>query len=216
MYVVLYYLLTQLNCETDFVARNEKFQKLLSSVTETALTQSHSGPSSSTPLSVGCLTRDDILSLCVNGQQTVGDLVAQTVGHLGENLVVSRGCVMAASEGLLCGFVYNDMAPAESAVTMGTYGALVHLLPTGGDTGKEFSDPEAIHKLGNKVCQHIVGMNPEVTKLGSKGVTDAGKALLSQEYLLDQSLTVGDLLEKNRVTVTKFVRYALGENATEN
>ena len=207
------YLLTQLNCETDFVARNEKFQTLLSSVTETALTTlSHGGPPSSIPLSVGCLTRDDILPLRINGEQTVGDLVALTVGHLGENLVVSRGCVMAASRGLLCGFVYNNMASAASAVTMGTYGALVHLLPAGGDTGKEFSDPEAVCKLGQKVCQHIVGMNPEVTELESKGVNDAGKALLSQEYLLDQSLTVGELLEKNRATVTKFVRYALGES----
>lgn len=208
-----------MNCETDFVARNEKFQMLLSSVTETALTLScgRGEPPSSTPLSIGCLTGDDILPVRVNGEQTVGDLVAQTVGHLGENLVVSRGCVMAASGGLLCGFVYNNMAPAASAITMGTCGALVHLLPArGDDTGKEFSDPEAVYKLGKNVCQHIVGMNPEVTKLGSKGVNDAGKALLSQEYLLDQSLTVGELLEKNRVTVTKFIRYALGENATEN
>lgn len=201
-----------MNCETDFVARNEKFQSLLSSVTETALSLSTAGPPSDAPLSVGRLTRDDIMPLHVQGEQTVGDLVAQAVGHLGENLVVSRGCVMAASKGLLCGFVYNNMSSAELAVAMGTYGALLHMLP---DTGEEFSDPGSIQILGNRICQHIVGMNPEVVKLGSKGVKDPSKALLNQEYLLNQSMTVGDLLEKNRAKVTKFVRYSLGENTTD-
>ena len=200
-----------MNCETDFVARNEKFQTLLSSVTEAALGLSTAGPSSDTPLSVGRLTRNDIMPLCVQGERTVGDLVAQAVGHLGENLVVSQGCVMAASKGLLCGFVYNNMASTESAVAMGTYGALLHMLP---DAGEEFSNPESIQTLGNRICQHIVGMNPEVVKLGSKGVKDPSKVLLSQEYLLDQSMTVGDLLEKNKAKVTKFVRYSLGESGT--
>lgn len=152
------------------------------------------------------------MPLPVQGEQTMGDLVAQVVGNLGENLVISRGCVMAASRGLLCGFVYNNMAPAESAVAMGTYGALLHMLP---NTGEEFSDPESVQMLGNRLCQHIVGMNPEVVKLGSKGVKDPSKALLSQEYLLDQATTVGDLLEKNKAKVTKFVRYSLGENTTD-
>ena len=202
----------QVNCETDFVARNEKFQSLLSSVTETALGLSTTGPPSTAPLSIGRLTRDDIMPLPVQGEQTVGDLVAQAVGNLGENLVISRGCVMAASRGLLCGFVYNNMAPAESAVAMGTYGALLHMLP---ETGEEFSNPEPILTLGNRICQHIVGMNPEVVKLGSKGVKDPSRALLSQEYMLDQSVTVGDLLEKNKAKVTKFVRYSLGESTTD-
>ena len=207
----------QVNCETDFVARNEKFQSLLSAVTEAALTQSRSGPTSNTPLSIGRLTKDDILPLSVIGGQTVHDLVAQMVGHLGENLVVSRGCVMAASKGLLTGYVYNNIASAELAVTMGTYGALLHMLPAGGgDAGEEFTDPDAIRMLSSKVCQHVIGMNPEVMKLGSNGVNDAGRALLSQEFLLEPSLTVGDLLEKNKVKVTKFVRYALGECTTSS
>ena len=198
------------------MARNEKFQSLLSSVTERTLPLSTSGPPADTPLSVGRLTKDDILPLQVDGERTIGDVVAQTVGHLGENLIVSRGCVMAASSGLLCGFVYNNIAHAESAVAMGTYGALLHMLPAGSNTGEEFTDPESIRVLGRKVCQHIVGMNPEVIKLGSKGVKDSGRALLSQEFLLDPSVMVGDLLEKNRVKVTKFVRYGLGESATVN
>ena len=203
----------QVNCETDFVARNVKFQSLLSSVTETTITLSTGGPPSATPLSVGCLTRDDILPLSVSKDQTVGDLMAQTVGHIGENLIVSRGCVMAASKGILSGFVYNNIASAESAVAMGTYGALLHLLPSDGD---EFADSAAVQALGTKICQHVVGMNPEVIKLGNKGVDDESKALLSQEYLLDQSISVGDLLEKNKVRATKFVRYALGEHTTDN
>lgn len=152
------------------------------------------------------------MPLPVQREQTLGDLVAQAVGNLGENVVVSRGCVMAATKGLLCGFVYNNVASAELAVAMGTYGALLHMLP---DTGEAFSNLESVQTLGNRICQHIVGMNPEVVKLGSKGIEDPSKALLSQEYLLDQSVTVGDLLEKNKAKVTKFVRYSLGENTTD-
>lgn len=206
---------TQVNCETDFVARNETFQTLLSKVTETALTQSQNGPPSNIPLSVGRLTREDIMPLCVDGEQTVGDLVAKAVGHLSENVVVSRGCVMAATKGLLSGFIYNNIASAESAVAMGTYGALLHLLPADSDAD-QFTNSESVQVLGNKICQHVVGMNPTVVKVGSsKGVEDAGNALLSQDYVLDPSLTVGDLVEKNRVKVTKFVRYALGEDTSD-
>lgn len=98
-----------------------------------------------------------------------------------------------------------------------------------------------MNDLGSLLCQHIVGMNPkEVGKYSPsndriKGdnsenlnnievhgeddsVKDKGEEeqveetqLLNQEFLLDNTMSVGELIAQNGVHVVDFVRYACGE-----
>ena len=95
--------------------------------------------------------------------------------------------------------------------------------------------------LGQELCQHIVGMNPKTIKPIEKTEEEQRKeenlkkeleeqmkeskerieivgetALLKQEYLLDPSLTVGDVLAQNDVTVHDFLRYECGEVLDEH
>ena len=74
----------------------------------------------------------------------------------------------------------------------------------------------SVKQLANKVAQHVVGMNPKVIAQDGSGKNDSAldgetsDVLLEQEYLLDDSLTVKDFLEKEGVEVVDFVRYECG------
>ena len=69
----------ELNCETDFVARNEEFKKLAH---ELAMQMAAMKPKNVSDLLKQPWIRDD--------QQTIGELVKTAVGKLGENIVIGR------------------------------------------------------------------------------------------------------------------------------
>lgn len=71
--------LVEIHCETDFVARTDKFQSLAS---ELALHIAGMNPKDVTELMKQPYVRDTSL--------TVNDLVAQAIGNLGENISVVR------------------------------------------------------------------------------------------------------------------------------
>ena len=205
-----------MNCETDFVARNEKFQALVSLVTRAALEQYSPRLLTTTDMpSTDHLTRDSISQIVVSNSNAdtkkIADIVADTVGRLSENIVINRGCTFGASKGLLCSYVYNQVCqPPEGGVSMGTYAALVHLLPQSGNDGFD-DDEKSLSSLGRQICQHVIGMNPSTILPGGN---EDGESLVQQNFVLDSSVTVGELLQRNGVKVTKFVRYALGEDSS--
>ena len=189
------------------------------------------------------LTAADITSLGPwSHYTTLNDMVTEKFGSLSENLAIARGCLMRAKEGLLCSYVYcnvdlplpeptitsdqtatttstttntsgHNNTTEHEVVAMGTYAALVHLLPKEGTD----LDVEVAQKLGRAVGQHIVGLNPTSIYPRPRDESgeepgDKGSALVEQALLIgDDSLTVGDVLEKNRMTVSSFMRYGLGE-----
>ena len=87
---------------------------------------------------------------------------------------------------------------------------MVALKPKQGDVNME----SVVH-LAYKMAQHVVGMNPRVIS-ESTSENDAAKdgevndVLLEQEYLLDDSVIVRDLLNREGVKVIDFIRYECG------
>ena len=71
--------IVELNCETDFVARNEEFQKLAQ---EIAMHIAATEPADVSELLEQEYVRDP--------QKKIKDLIAQQVGKLGENILVKR------------------------------------------------------------------------------------------------------------------------------
>lgn len=126
--------------------------------------------------------------------------------------MLQRGCLMSSGgekrEGIVCGFVYNNLS-ATPDLAMGKYATLLHLSPV----NKPFADIEAIGKLGCDIGQHIVGFNPIVVNEGERGISDPTEVLTKQGFVLDDSVSVGDVLARHDARVTKFVRYALGETS---
>ena len=195
----------QVNCETDFVAKNEKFETLVTTVTRALL--NHQPPNcQGADLSSVFFTHEDLQQLQDTSSRPLANLVAESVGFLAENIILKRGCLMASSQGVISGHVYNSRLSSDD-LAMGKYGALLHLLPS----NETFSDVQVIENLGQKLGQHIIGLNPLVINEGDEGITDPAKVLNRQEFVLDNKVIVGDMLAKNDAKITKFVRYSLGE-----
>ena len=105
---------------------------------------------------------------------------------------------------------------------MGKYGSIVDMVQTDGAD----KPTTKLQDLGGQLCQHIVGMNPKTLGQASDDgdikvdKVDAGleakeeveeDVLLKQDFLLDSSMTVGQLLCLNGAKVNGFVRFACGE-----
>lgn len=202
----------QVNCETDFVARNDKFKTLVSTVLR--CTFEHKVPTllkhTAMP-SIDYLTKDVISNIPTSLDKTLADVVAETVGHLSENISVARGCSMGATGGLVCGFIYNSVVLPNSDVQLGTYGTLLHLLPVDDSTvlSSNTSSLQSLQKLGLQVCQHVVGMDAGDQEEADK--RDLTEILAGQSFLFNNDITVGELLAKNGMTITKVLRYSLGQ-----
>ena len=206
----------QVNCETDFVSRNEKFRSLVSTITQNTL--KHLSPKLLTTTnlaSLDVLMSDSIANIVDresgDGGGSMADRVAEMVGHLQEKMVIARGCTVCSTNGILCAHVYNNRSPPESSVQMGTYGAILHMIGSNSESLIGGADLE-LKTLGERICQHIIGVDPlSVEEGGGDEGGEGSRVLVNQRFLFDDSVTVGELLQKNGVKVTRFVRYALGE-----
>ena len=66
--------------------------------------------------------------------------------------------------------------------------------------------------LGRRLGQHVVGMAPlSVGSLDDEPGGEAETKMLSQPYLLDPSITLGQYVQPHGVSVVDFVRFECGE-----
>jgi elongation factor Ts len=86
--------MVQLACETDFVARNENFQALLNQLCGQVLAQGDSAVSE---------------QRLVQGKGTVGELITESIGKLGENVQLVEAVRLALSGGGVIGaYVHSN------------------------------------------------------------------------------------------------------------
>lgn len=189
--------MVEVNCETDFVARNSKFKSLVELVTSTCLTQN---------LTSQHLNAEDLKNLKTSDGSPLADHQALLIGDIGENVALRRAFSYTTTPGLkLAG--YTHPAPEQSSsILLGKYGALIAFTAP--------DNPEA-KDLGRQLCQHVIGMNPRA--VGQIGVDEAAECIdeettmVHQEYLLDPLLTVGQLLSDLQASVVSFKRFECGE-----
>lgn len=191
-----------MNCETDFVAKNEIFKELVSTITESLI--QYKDKSNFEAVNIFPLTAQAVAGLTTMTGERMSDLVTKTVGQLSENIHITQGYLVTCNSGILSSFVYNSIRSTNSQVEMGRYAAVVHLTTSSGDS-------VAMQKLGRQVCQQIVGDNPVLSADEHNSLL---AALKSQSWLLDPSVTVNEVLGKHGASVTDFVRCECGE--TEN
>ncbi|MFN3314080.1 MAG: translation elongation factor Ts, partial [Hyphomonas sp.] len=104
--------IVELNAETDFVSRNETFQKALDSIANVAL---------------GVDGDVDALAAAPSpdGEGTVDDMIKRMIATIGENMTLRRFARLT-STGRVASYIHNAVAPG-----MGNVGVLVSLEGTG-------------------------------------------------------------------------------------
>ncbi|XP_060925924.1 elongation factor Ts, mitochondrial [Limanda limanda] len=199
--------MVEVNCETDFVARNEKFQQLVKDVAFATLAHHQSKTKSQTGYIKSVLPGEELCKLSANEGASLADQVALTIGRLGENMSVKRAVTVGVPAEWHIGSYVHGGVSSQTEVAMGKYGALIVF-----QGGKE-AERET---LGRKLGQHIVGEAP--VSLGNMDDLSCGESetrLLPQTFQGDPSRTVAQFLRGQEARVLDFVRFQCGEAASE-
>ncbi|MBD2690163.1 translation elongation factor Ts [Anabaena catenula] len=224
--------LIEVNCQTDFVARNDAFKALVKSLAKQAATAD----------SVESLLAQPYVE---DANVTVDEAIKQVIATLGENIQVRR-------------FVNFDLGDTPGVVdsyihTGGRVGVLVQL----NTQTKEASSNEEFQNLAKNAAMQVaacpnveyVSIDQIPAELAKKekeiemGKDDLANkpenikekivqgridkrlkemTLLDQPYIRDQSISVEDLVKQvkskigEEVQVNRFVRYVLGEGIEKN
>ncbi|KAL0978381.1 hypothetical protein UPYG_G00169720 [Umbra pygmaea] len=199
--------MVEVNCETDFVARNEKFQQLVKDVAFATMAQHQSKCDGQTGYVKSLLAADDFSTLKLGQGATLADQMAIAIGRLGENMSVRRAVTVRVPAGWHIGYYIHGGVAGQSDVAMGRYGALVVF--QGGKDGVQDT-------LGRKLGQHIVGEDPvSLGNMDDLPCGDAETRLLPQTFLLEPSRTVAQFLTEQGARVLDFVRFHCGESISE-
>ncbi len=215
----------ELNAETDFVARNDKFQAAARKIAQAALD----------------VTGDvEALRAAPMDGKTVGESVTDLVATIGENMILRRSARFTVAKGAVGSYVHGALAGAPD---LGRIGVLVAVEGEG--------DRSVLERLGKDIALHAAATSPlslSVDDLDPAAVERekaifteqaiaSGKppqvaekmvegrirkfyeeaVLLKQAYVREPEITVEQLVERAAkesgapAKVVGFVRLALGE-----
>ncbi|MDH4414141.1 MAG: translation elongation factor Ts [Rhizobium sp.] len=215
----------EVNSETDFVARNDAFQELVRGVASVAITTDGSVEA------IGAATYP------ASGK-TVTDTIKDAIAHIGENMTLRRAVKLTVEDGVVATYVHN--AASEG---LGKLGVLVALKSTGNKDvlaaiGRQVAmhiaatNPLAIRseEVDAAVAERERNVFIEQSRASGKPEAIIEKmvegrmrkffeevALLSQAFVINPDLTVGDAIkaaEKDAgapIEVTGMARLLLGE-----
>ena len=125
----------ELNSETDFVAKNEKFQTLASGIAELAVRNS-----------IGDV--EELRNHKDGHGKTIAENVAGVIGVIGENMNLRRAAILGVTKGYVASYIHNIAAPG-----LGKIGVLV-AIESEGDLNK-------LEALGKQIAMHIAAAKPE-------------------------------------------------------
>lgn len=214
----------EVNSETDFVARNEDFQKLVRTIAEVALGS-------------GATSAEELATKAYPGGGTVAEAITSGIATIGENLTLRRAASLSV-EGAVNRYVHTQISDG-----LGKIAVIVALESKG--------DKEVLSTLARQIAMHVASANP--LALDAAGLDPATiereKALLAEKnagkpanvlekiiesglktyykevVLLDQvsnhpdhgGKTIAQTLKEHEgkagapIALEGFVRYALGE-----
>lgn len=200
--------MVEVNCETDFVARNQSFQKFVQTASAACVRYMDQVEGDANLTKVG-LNSEALKQIKLDDGKSLGDHLALMIGTVGENASLNRAICYKAPQSInLTGYVHpSPSGDVPSDIPQyGKYGSILAFRNT---------NPDSNGEVAKKICQHVVGMKP--ARIGDKSRDEPAKdkddetCLIYQEYLADPSYTVGEVLEANNVEVVDFQRFECGE-----
>ncbi|PYD47898.1 translation elongation factor Ts [Novacetimonas pomaceti] len=210
--------MVEVNAETDFVARNEHFQKFVTEVAEAAL-------------KVG----EDLEKLkgaVLKSGRTVADELTHLIATIGENMSIRRARVLKVPSGVVATYIHSAVSPG-----LGKIGVLAAV--------EAPSASEALETLGRQIGMHVAatrpasldidGVDPQALERERAVLVEQAKAsgkpeaiiskmvegrirkfyeevvLLEQVWVHDGESRVRAIVEKAGAKLVGFDRFQLGE-----
>ena len=197
--------LVEVNCETDFVAKNEEFKELCQCLADFVR--------ESNPADVDAL----LASTCEKCGKKIEDVIKEKIASIGEKITFRR---FERFEGNVASYIHNGkigvllQTDAKDEVLMKDL--CLHIA----SCAPEFLSPEDIPAEVREEEKRIEMGKEDLAKkpenIREKIVEGrlhkilAQKCLLEQGFVKDPSQTVAQLIE-GKLNIVKFVRYTLGE-----
>lgn len=123
----------EFNSETDFVARNETFQKAAAAFAKLALQAKGD--------------HDKLLGMAMPEGGGVQDAITNLIATIGENMTLRRSAFLEVGEGTVASYIHGQVADG-----LGRIGVLVALESPG--------KTEVLDELARKVAMHVAATNP--------------------------------------------------------
>lgn len=199
--------MSEVNCETDFVARDPNFTGFVKSVTDVALNSN-------------IVDVNELAQANVDGK-TIEEVRQELVAKIGENVQVRRVCRLSSETGTVGTYLHGSRI-----------GVLVALDTDNNELARDIAMHIAASKpiviLPDDVPQDIVAKEKEIYTAQAAGSGKPAEivekmvlgrlrkyleevSLVGQPFVKEPDVSVGSLLNKNRAKVLAFQRYEVGE-----
>ncbi|AYF98618.1 translation elongation factor Ts [Protaetiibacter intestinalis] len=202
--------LIELACETDFVAKNDKFVALAEKIVG-ALADS------------GAETVDAALAVAVDGG-TVGSLIEDQAATLGEKVELRRVARIAGEKfavylhrtskdlppqiGVVVSYTGDDAETARSIAQHISFADPSYLSRDDVPEAEVANERRIVEQISREEGKPEAAL-PKIVE-GRVGAFFKQVALLEQDYARDNKLTVGKVLADAGLTVTGFARFKVG------
>lgn len=152
----------EVNSETDFVSRNQKFQDFVKTIAAA---------------SFGCGSSVDAVKAkpFTGGSNTIDEELKNQIGVIGENINIRRVDNLSVKNGLVVSYIHNAVAP-----NLGKIAVLVGLESTG--------DKAKLEEFGRQIAMHIAAAKPDALTVES---VDPSKLNREIDVLKEQARASG-------------------------
>ncbi|MEA2978409.1 MAG: elongation factor Ts [Alphaproteobacteria bacterium] len=213
----------EVNSETDFVARNDLFQGLVKMIANVAL-------------DVGADVEK--IKAAKTGSRTIAEDIAETIAKIGENMTLRRAAELSVGKGAVGNYVHNSVieglgkigvivalesaGKADELVTLGRLLSMHVAAANPHAVDSSGLDPAVVAREKDVLAEKFKAQGKPaamIEKIVESGLKTYYKevCLLDQPYIHDDKKSVAQALKEAEgkvgapITVTGFVRYALGE-----
>lgn len=195
--------MVEVNCETDFVAKNEEFKALASDIAKLAATSS-------------ATTVEELLATELNGVK-LEEVIKSKIASIGEKITLRR---FEKYEGNLATYIHNGkigvMLVTDKQDEVASKDVCLHIASSApeflssSDIPQSVRDEEKRIEMGKEDLQNKPENIREKIVEGRLHKILAQRCLLEQPFVKDPGQSVKEYIE-GKFAIVKFDRYVLGE-----
>lgn len=203
--------MAEVNCETDFVARNDEFAAFAEKIVKLVLEKQPDD-------------LDDLNATEFQTGKTVGESVTELTGKIGEKIDVRRFAILKSDGGRVVSYIH----PGSRLGVLVDVKGNGQIEDAGLDVAMQVAALNPVATRTDEVPQELKDKELEIAREAAKaeGKPDhiidriaEGKVeryykdhvLVEQPFVKDSSMTVKEMLKQSGVDVERFIRYALGD-----
>lgn len=200
--------IVEMNCETDFVAKNEDFLALAAGIAQLVLDKA--------PADVAAVS-----ALPMADGRTVEETRAALVGKIGENMSIRR-FVRTAAQGKLASYIHGgarigvliDLEGGDEALARDL---AMHIAATKPIALSKEQVPAEVIAKERSIAEQKAAESGKPAEIAAKMVEGAVQkylkevTLLGQPFVKDDKTTVEQLLKNRQAKVDSFTLYVVGE-----